>query len=126
SVNVIYDMIHRAVTSHDKNALQLALRGDRTHQIATRLFRTLRRWILEVYALQSPVVLGYLLGFRELGIQGVQQRRRGQSADGKPGGAIEEAATVDPAMNVLVEEVQEFLVEITRLLAVHICDLQSF
>src|SRR5438034_2172929 len=124
--NVLDVRIQPTVLVHDENARQLAFRGDRTHQVSTRLFRSLRRWILEVFALQTPVVLGYLLGLRELGIQRVQQRRRGQSADGKPCGAIEEAATVDRAMNVLIEEVQEFLVEITRLLAVHICDLQSF
>src|SRR6185503_6264819 len=61
----------------------------------------------------------HLLRLGELRGQLVEQHPRGQATHREPGGAEQEAAPVDHAVNVSVEEVQQILRIVTRSLAFH-------
>src|SRR5205823_4251750 len=69
--------------------------------------------------LDPLVVLRHLLRPRVVGPQRLEQRQRRHAADRELLGAIEKVAPRDVSMLVLMEEVQQFLRVIRRLLALH-------
>src|SRR5690606_26964099 len=61
-----------------------------------------------------------LLGFREPGIQHVEQRRGRDAADGELRGAVEKPAAVDIAVDVGIEEHEQIRIEIGRRFPFHV------
>src|SRR6185503_652759 len=65
------------------------------------------------------IILRHLLGPRVVGPETFPDRRDGQPADRELRGAIEKVATGDVAVLVLVEQVEELLRILRRLLPLH-------
>ena len=72
-----------------------------------------------VSSLDARVVLVDLFRQRVVGREHIQQGGGGEAAHGELGRLVEELPALDDAVHVLVEQVQQFLVEITRLSALH-------
>jgi hypothetical protein len=79
----------------------------------------LRRVDLDRLRRDPLVVLGHDLGLGEPRVEHVEQHRRRDAADGELAGALEEAAAIDVAVNILVEQIQQLLIEVARLHALH-------
>ena len=112
--------IQPAVLVHHQDAGELAGGRGGPDQVATHLPLAPGRRVLDHAGLEALVVLRDLLGLGEARAERIEEHRGGHAADGVLGRALEEAAAVDVAVHVLVEEVQEFLVEIGRGLAIHV------
>ena len=69
--------------------------------------------------LDPPIVRPHDLRLGELRAELVEQHRGGHAADGELRGLVEKAAAVEPAVDVGVEQDQQFLVEIVGGLAIH-------
>ena len=85
----------------------------------------MRRIELEVLGLQALVILGHLLRFGELRTELIEQHGRRDAAHRELLRLVEEAATVDRAVDVGIKKDQEFLVEISGGLAFHVVLLWS-
>ena len=111
--------IEPAVLVDDDDAGPGARAFRRTREIAAHLSRSLRRWIVQVSGVDARIVLLHLLGERVVRAQTLQHRGCRESADGVSGRPVEELAPREHAVDVAVEELQDFLGEITRLSAFH-------
>ncbi len=69
--------------------------------------------------LEPGVVLGDLLRLRKPRAERLQQRRGGKAAHREPRRPLEEAAAIHCAVDVLVKQIPELLVEVARLFSLH-------
>ena len=109
----VFDMrIQAAVLVNDQHHRQRLADLGRFHKIAARGAVTLRRGEFDVLRDQPRIVTGDFLRRGELRAERGEQPRRGAGADREARRADEEAATVDRAVDVLVEQLQHFWIEI--------------
>ncbi len=104
---------------HDDDAGQPAGGAGGAGEKAAHLAAAVGRGIFEVFGEHAVVLLGHLGGEGVLRAQHLEQGGGGQAADGELGGPVDEAAAVDLAVDVVVVEVEQFLVEILRGAAGH-------
>ena len=106
------------VLVHDDHAAAPApARGP--DEIALDLAVALGRGIRDGLALDARVVLVYLLRQRVVRREHIEQGGGGEAAYGELGRLVEKLPALDDAVHVLIEQIQQFLVEITRLSALH-------
>ena len=103
----------------DEHSRQLPRGLGRPDEVAAHCARPRRRGVLDVLGREPRVVLRNLLGLGEPGAQGVEQHGGGDAAHGELGRALEEAATVEGAVDVGVEQDQQLGVEVLGSLQVH-------
>ena len=111
--------VQAAVLVDDEDGGQLALGLGRLRQVPAHLAVAGRRVVFHVLRLEARVLRLDDLRLRELRAELVEEHDRGHAADGKLGGLVEEAAPVQRAVDVGVEQNEQFLVEIVSRLALH-------
>ena len=96
--------VQPAVLVDDEDRRQLAGGLGRPHEVAAHLAVALRRVVLDVLHLDARVVGLDDLRLGELRAELIEQHRGGHAADGVLGGLVEEAAAVERAVDVGVEQ----------------------
>jgi hypothetical protein len=79
---------------------------------------TVRRVELDILLLNSGILRSYDLCLAEFRAQLIQQHRGGDPAHGEHGGPVQKGPATDVAVDIGVEQNQEFLVEIVWVLRV--------
>jgi hypothetical protein len=105
------------LVDHHDTAAPAAARG--MDEIAADSPMAPRRIIRDPLSLDARVALVDLFGERVFRRQGLQQRRGGDPADGEFRRPVEKLPALDQPVRVSVVEIQQFLVEVGRLLAFH-------
>ena len=103
----------------DHHAGQFARRLGRLHQVAAHLARALGGLIFPIGRLDAWIVLRHLLGERVVGAEHFQQRRASEAANGEAGSPLDEAPAVEPAMGIVIVQIEQFLIEVRGGEAVH-------
>ena len=93
-------------------------------EVAPHGARTRRRGVLDELGRETRVVLRNLLGLGEAGVQGVEQHGGGDAAHGELGRALDEAATIEGAVDVRVEQDQQLGLKVLGSLRIHPSSIQ--
>src|SRR6187399_2965235 len=89
------------------------------HQVALDGAVALRRRCGRDLGLDARIGFGNLLRPRVVGLQHLVERHRRDASDRELLGALEERPSIDVAVYVLVEDVEEFLRKVRSLLSLH-------
>ena len=108
--------VQAAILVDDQDERELAAGLGQSREITAHFAVAARGVDLDVLGFEARVVRPNLLGFGELGAQRFQQARGGHAADGELRRALEEAAAVERAVHVRVEELEHLRVKIARCL----------
>ena len=110
--------IESPVLVHDDHAAALApARG--TNEIALDFSVPLWGGVFNGLALDARVVLLDLFRQGVIGREHIQQSGGGESPHGELGRLVEKLPALDDAVHVLIEQIQQFLIEITRFFTLH-------
>ena len=112
--------VQPSILVDDEDRRQLARGLCRLRQVTAHLSVTLRRLVFDALHLDARIFGLDGLRFEKLRAELIEQNRSGDAADGVLGRFIEKPAAIDRAVNVGVEENEQFLVEIMSSLTFHV------
>src|SRR5688500_9249459 len=103
----------------DENSWKLASRFRGTHEVPAHFAVAFWRIVLDMLGNDSFIVRAHHLRFEEFRAQLLEQHRGSDTADRKLRGLVEKSSPVDPAVDIGIEQNEQFLIEIMRGFSFH-------